>query len=411
MIDALLKKITPQLEQEGWNWETVESQREQTNRSLRDLTQFLALVSFIALLLGCIGVASAIHIYVREKISTVAILRCLGAQGRQAFAIYLLQIVVIGAIGSIVGAVLGTVIQQFLPAVLKDFLPVTITTAVSWKAIAQGLGVGIIISALFALLPLISIRNVSPLNTLRLSFQQRPVLKDRLKWLVYLLILLFVFGFSWLQLGNWRSALSFSASIVVAFLILSGIAVLLMRTVRRFFPGSWPYTGRQGLANLFRPNNQTTTLIVAIGLGTAFICTLFSIQALLLNRVRRRPAATSPIRYCSIFSRRSGRRVVALAQQHQLPIQGTVPIVNDAAGTHQCHNSRSLAARQHAADAEVGVQPGVPRYVPRYPEHIGKSNQRQMAGHGRRPFRYDIYFAGRTLCRTQQHSCWRHHAF
>jgi putative ABC transport system permease protein len=327
-IDALLKKITPQLEQEGWNWETVESQREQTNRSLRDLTQFLALVSFIALLLGCIGVASAIHIYVREKISTVAILRCLGAQGRQAFAIYLLQIVVIGAIGSIVGAVLGTVIQQFLPAVLKDFLPVTITTAVSWKAIAQGLGLGIIISALFALLPLISIRNVSPLNTLRLSFQQRPFLKDRLKWLVYLLILLFVFGFSWLQLGNWRSALSFSASIVVAFLILSGIAVLLMRTVRRFFPGSWPYTGRQGLANLFRPNNQTTTLIVAIGLGTAFICTLFSIQALLLNRVRLSASGNQPNTVLFDIQPAQRDQVVALAQQHQLPIQGTVPIVN-----------------------------------------------------------------------------------
>jgi len=49
----------------------VKTQKENTTRSLKDLTQFLALVSFIALLLGCIGVASAIHIYVREKINTV----------------------------------------------------------------------------------------------------------------------------------------------------------------------------------------------------------------------------------------------------------------------------------------------------------------------------------------------------
>src|SRR5688572_740773 len=180
----LVKNIEPRLEAEGLNYETVESQKEDTTRSLKDLTQFLALISFIALLLGCIGVASAIHIYVREKINSVAILRCLGARGSQAFLIYLIQIVIIGFIGSVAGAVLGTIIQQVLPLALKDFLPVTVNTQLSWKAIGQGLLLGIVISFLFALLPLISIRNVSPLNTLRLSFQSLSLFKDPLKWLV-----------------------------------------------------------------------------------------------------------------------------------------------------------------------------------------------------------------------------------
>ena len=124
-MEELVKKIEPRLEAEGLNYDTVESQKEDTSRSLKDLTQFLALISFIALLLGCIGVASAIHIYVREKINSVAILRCLGARGSQAFLIYLIQIVVIGFIGSLAGAALGTIIQQVLPLALKDFLPVT----------------------------------------------------------------------------------------------------------------------------------------------------------------------------------------------------------------------------------------------------------------------------------------------
>jgi putative ABC transport system permease protein len=349
--DGLLKKITPQLEREGWNYDTVQSQKEETNRSLRDLTQFLALVSFIALLLGCIGVASAIHIYVREKIGAVAILRCLGAQGRQAFVIYLAQIVVIGTIGSIIGAILGTVIQQFLPAVLKDFLPVAITTSVSWSAIAQGIGLGMIISALFALLPLISIRNVSPLNTLRLSFQPHNFLKDRLKWLVYALILLFVFGFSWLQLGSWDKALFFSLGILGAFLILSGMAALLIWTVRRFFPESWPYIGRQGLANLFRPNNQTTILIVAIGLGTAFICTLFSIQALLLNRVNRSASGNQPNTVLFDIQPAQREKVVVLAQQHDLPIQGTVPIV-----TMRLERINSITAEALQRDSTLPMQ-------------------------------------------------------
>lgn len=327
-IEEVVERIKPRLEKEGLNYDTVESQKEDTNRSLSDLTQFLALVSFIALLLGCIGVASAIHIYVREKIPAVAVMRCLGAQGKQAFLIYLVQIVVIGFIGSVIGAVLGTIIQQFLPIVLKDFLPVTIDTALSWKAIAQGIAVGIVISFLFALLPLISIRNVSPLNTLRLSFQHLSLFKDGIKWLVYAGILLFIFGFSYLQLGNMGKAIFFSLGVIIAFLILVGIAALLMWLVRRFFPDAWSYLWRQGLANLFRPNNQTTILIVAIGLGTAFICTLFSIQSILLNRVNLSARGNQPNTVLFDIQTAQKDKVLAMAKQEGLPVNGTVPIVN-----------------------------------------------------------------------------------
>ncbi len=327
-MDALVDKIEPRLEAEGMNYDTVESQKEDTVRSLKDLTQFLALISFIALLLGCIGVASAIHIYVREKINSVAILRCLGARGSQAFLIYLIQIVVIGFLGSLVGAALGTIIQQFLPYALKDFLPVAITTELSWKAIGQGLLLGLVISFLFALLPLISIRNVSPLNTLRLSFQSLSLFKDPVKWLVYLAILLFIFGFSYIQLNGVQQAIFFSIGVLIAFLLLVGVAALLMWAVRRFFPDSWSYLWRQGLANLFRPNNQTTILIVAIGLGTAFICTMFSVQSILLNRVMLSASGNQSNTVLFDIQPLQKDSVMALARQQGLPIDGTVPIVN-----------------------------------------------------------------------------------
>lgn len=327
-VDELAEKLEPRFDKEGINYDTVSSQKEDTTRSLKDLTQFLSLISFIALLLGCIGVASAIHIYVREKISSVAILRCLGAKGSQAFLIYLIQIVVIGFIGSLIGAALGTVIQQVLPIALKDFLPVSITTELSWKAIGQGLLLGIVISFLFALLPLISIRNVSPLNTLRLSFQSLRLFKDPVKWLVYLAIMGFIFGFSYLQLGRVQQALFFSLGVLIAFLILVAIAALLMWAVRRFFPDSWSYLWRQGLANLFRPNNQTTILIVAIGLGTAFIGTMFSVQSILLNRVVLSASGNQSNTILFDIQPAQKDSVVALARQQGLPIDGTVPIVN-----------------------------------------------------------------------------------
>jgi putative ABC transport system permease protein len=327
-MTELIEKIEPRLETEGLSYETVETQKQNTARSLQDLTDFLSLISFIALLLGCVGVASAIHIYVREKINSVAILRCLGARGSQAFLIYLIQIVVVGFIGSLAGAALGTIIQQFLPIAFKDFLPITVTAQVSWKAIGQGLLLGIVISFLFALLPLVSIRNISPLNTLRLSFQRFSLFKDPVKWLVYVAIILFIFGFSYLQIKEIPESIFFSIVIVIAFLILVGIAALLMWTVRRFFPNAWNYLWRQGLANLYRPNNQTTILIVAIGLGTAIICTLFSVRSLLLSRIELTAQGnrSNTILFDIQPQQRDG--VIALAKQFNLPVDGTVPIVN-----------------------------------------------------------------------------------
>jgi putative ABC transport system permease protein len=326
--DVLAKKLEPRLERSEMDAETVESRKEDTGRSFEDMTEFLALVGFVALLLGCIGVASAIHIYIREKINTIAVLRCLGASSKQAFIIYLIQIVGIGLIGSLIGAILGTLIQQFLPAVLKDFLPVEITVAISWAAIAQGLLLGLIISILFALLPLVSVRNISPLNTLRISFQETSLFKDPVKWLVYLMIVLFVFAFTYLQMGSIRKTAYFTGGVLFAFLVLSALAYAMMWLARRFFPASWGYLWRQGFANLFRPNNQTLILVVSIGLGTAFICTLFFVQGILINRVTMSSSQNQPNMVLFDIQDEQRQAVSDLTRNMGLPILQEVPIVN-----------------------------------------------------------------------------------
>ncbi len=326
-VEKLVDTLKPRLEQEGLDYNTVASQKENTGQAFGDITNFLSLVGFIALLLGCIGVASAIHIYIREKIASIAILRCLGVTAKQAFLIFLLQIVGIGAIGSMAGAALGTGIQQFLPVVLADLLPVTISTAISWAAIGEGVLLGICISLLFALLPLISLRKISPLNTLRVSYEPAGK-RDAAKWLIYGFIVLFILGFSYLQLHEWVPALFFTVGIVAAFLLLSGMATLLIWAVRRFFPAGWSYLWRQGLSNLFRPNNQTVILIVSIGLGTTFICILFSVQSLLLNRISLSSSGNQPNMVLFDIQPAQTKQVTALVKRNGLPVLQQVPIIN-----------------------------------------------------------------------------------
>lgn len=326
-IEKIVQRLEPILEKEGLYYETIETQKEETGRSFADISSFLSLVGFIALLLGCIGVASSIHVYIKEKVNTIAILRCLGAKAKQAFAIYLLQILFFGLIGSLGGALLGIIIQQFLPLILKDFVAVNITASLSWPAILQGILLGIIISVLFAMLPLISLRKISPLNTLRIS-DSNAGKRDLHKWLVYLSILLFVLAFSYLQLRDWKESIFFTLGVLAAFLLLVGIALLVMWAVRKFFPINWNYLWRQALANLYRPNNQTVILVVCIGLGTAFICTLISVQAILLNRVTVSASGNQPNMVLFDIQTQQKEAVAMLATQHKLPLIQQVPIVN-----------------------------------------------------------------------------------
>lgn len=283
--EALVENLRPTFRQRAFRTETIEERKEEVSEAFQNLTRFLNLVGFIALLLGALGVASAVHVYMRSKISTVAVLRCLGVAGNQAFAIYLIQMLVVGAIGSLLGVILGMLIQQVLPIILQEFLPFEASTGISLPAAAMGFVTGIGIAVLFALLPLLAIRKVSPLYTLRASYESNSSGQDPLRWAVFAAIFLFVLCFAYLQIGEVVEALAFTGGLAGGFLLLVGVGRGVMWAVRRFFPRSWSFLWRQSLANLYRPNNQTLILIISIGLGTAMISTLFFVQSLLLKQL------------------------------------------------------------------------------------------------------------------------------
>lgn len=348
-MDGFIENLGPRIENAGLDYETIESQKEDTGRAFDDLTQFLSLVAFIALLLGCIGVASAIHIYVKEKISMIAILRCLGATSMQSFWIFLIQILGIGLIGSIIGAMLGVFLQQLMPLLLSDLLPIEITTPVSWSAVLQGVSIGILVSLLFALVPLISVRRISPLNTLRISFQHETMKRDPLKWMVYALIMLFIIGFIYFQMDNWKDTFVFAGSMLLSFGILVGMATLLIWFVKKFFPVRWSYLWRQGLSNLFRPNNQTVILVVSIGLGTSLICMLIFIQSILLNRVTFTASGNQPNIVLFDIQTPQRKQVIDLAARSGLPLNPTVPIVN-----MRLEQWNGMNSEQYRADSSKG---------------------------------------------------------
>jgi putative ABC transport system permease protein len=326
--DALLKPMEKTLEKANLSWDTVQSRKASIGNAFGNFGVFLNLVGFIALLLGCIGVAGAVHIYIKDKLPTVAILRCLGASGRKAFYVYLVQVAGIGLIGALIGALAGSLIQKILPWVLRDLLPLeNVSTDLSLGAVAQGIALGMSVALLFALLPLSGILRTSPLRTLRASVGEDDNDSPWLRWSVYALILLALFGFSWWIIRDAAETLYFMAGISAAFLVLWGIARLLTLLLRRFFPKKWSYVARQGIANLFRPENQTVLLVVTIGLGTMLLSTLFLIQNLLLKQVAFSGSGNQPNMLLFDIQSADKDSVAALVRRFDMPLLQQVAVV------------------------------------------------------------------------------------
>jgi len=324
--DELIAANKPLFRKEKIRAASVQTNRENTGEAFQNMNSFLNLVAFIALLLGCIGVASAVHIYIKGKIATVAVLRCLGVQGRDAFLIYLIQILIMGVIGSILGAAIGSLIQVTFPAIWAEFLPVEAQFKISWDAIIQGICIGIVISVLFALLPLIAIRKVSPLNTLRKT-EEAAQQFDIWRYLVLGLITFFVIGFAYWQIRSMKEALAFTFFIGFAFLVLTVMGKLLMIMVRKFFPKSWSYLWRQALSNLYRPNNQTLILLVSIGLGTMLISFLYFTQSMLLDQLRFTDSDSQPNMIIFDIQDAQKEKLKEITTEFELPILQDVPIV------------------------------------------------------------------------------------
>src|SRR6185436_857244 len=129
---------------------TVEDDRENLTDALTRLGNYLGLVALIALLLGGLGVASAVHVFIKRKLDTIAVLRCLGATSLEVFAVYLLQALAMGALGSAAGAVLGIGLQQVLPLLFRGLLPIDVRVVPSPGSIALGMGLGLWVAGIFA---------------------------------------------------------------------------------------------------------------------------------------------------------------------------------------------------------------------------------------------------------------------
>ncbi len=379
-VEALVRDLRGRFRELRLGFDTVEERKRDLGRALANVYAFMSLVGFVALFLGAIGVASAIHVHVRQKIPTVAVLRCLGCSARQSFAVYLVQGLGIGACGAALGAALGVAVQLLIPSLVQGLLPFDVEFFVSWAAVARGAVAGLVICVLFTLLPLLPIRRVSPLVAIRSSFAEAPGRPDPARWIVYALIVGAVTVFALMQTRRWEHGVGFVAMLAVSFGVLTGLAKAVAWSACRYFPKRAPYVWRQGVANLHRPNNRTVLLLLALGLGTFLIVTLALTRATLVAQIENTGGGDRPnLLFFDIQDDQIGPLETIMAAEGA-PVKASAPIVTMRVRSLQGRPVEEIL-RERGRDRGEGREGGIPSWTLRreyrstYRSELGNSEK------------------------------------
>ncbi len=264
--------------------QTAAGQQEDLARGVGMMTRFLGLVGLAALALGGVGVAAGVRVLVRDKLDTTAMLRSLGASSRDIFAVYGLLALALGGLAGGIGSLLGVGLQWGLPVLLAGLIPVDVVPRFEVTAVLTGVALGLWVTLLFAVGPLIDLVRVPPLRSLRADFVAEPMsVRGRAGVFVALAVSLVLVS-CW-QAPTALVGLGFATGLGVVLGLLAAAARLLAAALRRYTPRRSPYWLRQGLANLFRPRNHTVSSVLTVGFGLFLVATLHGVKSNLLHQL------------------------------------------------------------------------------------------------------------------------------
>jgi len=292
--DEVQAALTAELPRERVTVRSFEEAQPTLRLFLARMGDFLRLATLVTLVLGGLGVAQSIRVFLQHKQDSIAILKVLGATTREVTLVYLLQCLALAVLGSLLGLGLGALIQALLPAVVGELLPVAVIGAFVPAAALEGVAVGVVTALLFCLLPLLAIRGIAPAQILRRELAAIiPAADRRARALAVLVLGGGLVGLAaWLS-GSWRLGAIFVGGVTAAVLVLWAASALVLAGLRRL-PRARSLAVRSALGNLARPGSQATAVIISLGLGVAVIAQIQLVQSGLLARVADDAPADAP---------------------------------------------------------------------------------------------------------------------
>jgi putative ABC transport system permease protein len=292
-VRPLVTALRQDLGQEFVNARSYRSSDDEVGRDFDRAENYLSLVGLVIVILGGIAVSSVTRVFVLQKIRSIAVLKCLGGSSRQIIGVYLLQVMALGLAGSLVGVALARAMVAALPAMVAGGVAAlaNVEYGVTWSAAVQGVGVGVLVSLLFSIVPLLHVRLVKP--SLLLRDESGPAVRDWTRAVAVVLVAAALVGITVWQAASLEVGLIVCLGFCFLAVVLHSAGRLLVRAVTPLAEArSFPL--RHAVLHLSRPGNQTRVILLAVGLGAFFVVGVRSLQANLLEEFSLRFADDAP---------------------------------------------------------------------------------------------------------------------
>jgi len=268
------------------------------SRGLDNATAILSLICLVAMVLGAIGVAMAMHAHLEQRMDMLAILKAVGAGSGDLLRIFLIQTLGLGLAGGVLGVAAGVGVMAALPAAFGNLLPMHVVLNFPWQSALAGLGTGLLTTLLFCLPPLLDVRSVRPVLVLRRLVESGPEgirgwfakwWARRLQLTIAALVLVALGGIAWALSDSAKIGTAFAlmfAITLIVLLVLAAVALWVVRFLLNRVRLRLPSSLRHGLANLYRPGNQSAAVLAALGTGVMLILAVYLMQAQLLREIK-----------------------------------------------------------------------------------------------------------------------------
>ena len=348
--EPLLYELRERLAPDSVRVSSYRDAQPQLKQSLEQLTRYLGLIGLTALFVGGLGVATSVHAFVREKLNTIAILKTVGAESSTIIGTYGLQAMILGLVGSLVGLTIGVLLHQGFPWMMAALMASDLLAQLGFTTngmnltpapLAKGLALGMLSTLLFALWPLLTIRDVKPARIFRreISPLTPPTYHPRVPWsagwreLDRVKIMVSVgigSGLALLsvwQAGSWKVGLLFVLAFAVAVLLLGVSARGVLMALKKL-PRPEPLVFRQALGNVMRPGSQAVSITIAIGIAVMVVTTVSLVERSLLEQVGdNRPTDAPTFFFIDIQPDQAEGMAALLRQRSSDPNPRLTPLV------------------------------------------------------------------------------------
>jgi len=255
--------------------ETYRTAQSGAQRFFDNFLFFLSLVGIFTLLLAGIGIQSALTAFLRERNTTIAVIKTLGATSQFVTFNFLWVVALLGTLGAVLGLGAGLLLQNLFPLLFQGLLPPNVQISISGRALLESVLLGLVVVGSFTFLPIYQLEELKPSFIFR-----KEMSKIRHGWPFYAALLVifafFVAMVLWQLRDELMTGVYFILGVLGLLLIATGLTYGALFLLRRARIKSLAV--RQALRGLFRPSNATHAIIITLSAALAVIFCIYLLE-------------------------------------------------------------------------------------------------------------------------------------